>query len=60
MVNLRGKWVKIIYYKFRLNDEIENNEIFIKKSIKKIKRIRIKLKKNTCDKIGLKDEVKNK
>jgi hypothetical protein len=60
MVNLRGKWVKIIYYKFRLNDELEIKEIFIKKSIKKIKKIRIKLKKNTRDKIGLKDEVKNK
>jgi hypothetical protein len=37
MVNLRGKWVKIIYYKFRLNDELEIKEIFIKKSIKKLK-----------------------
>jgi hypothetical protein len=39
---------------------LKTNETFTKKSIKKIKRIRIKLKKITCDKIGLKDEVKNK
>jgi len=49
-----GEVGKIIYYK------LKTNEIFIKKSIKKIKKIRIKLKKNTRDKIGLKDEVKNK
>jgi len=54
------KLIKIIYHKFRLNDEIENQWNFTKEPIKKIKRIRIKLKKVTYDKIGLKDEVKNK
>jgi hypothetical protein len=40
--------------------KLKTNEIFTKKPEKKIKRIRIESAKIIHDKLGLKDEIKNK
>jgi hypothetical protein len=59
---MRIKLKNIIYFKFELNDEIENTSFFFTKEQRKleIKRIRTQLKKITYDKLGLKDEIENK